>query len=81
MPSKPLEMRLTSPWSTEPGPISVKSVAPSSSIAFTLWVQRTGEVSWESRLALIRQGSVSALALTFWYTGQEGMLNDVFSMA
>ena len=47
----------------------------------TLAVQRTGEVSWARRFALMQSGSVSGAAVTFWYMGQRGVLNGVASMA
>lgn len=60
------EILETRPWSTLPGPSSTNSVAPSAIMLRTVWVQRTGAVSWATRLALISACEVWGSASTFW---------------
>src|SRR6185437_17119775 len=71
----------TKPCKTFPGPHSVNSVAPSAIICSIVCVHFTGPVNCAIRFNFISSGSVTALATTFWYTGQNGISNLVFPIA
>src|SRR5690606_34454460 len=79
--STSLLILLINPINTLPGPTSVNDVAPSAIICCTDCVQRTGAVNCVIKFFLISTGSETALAVTFWYTGQIGVEKVVASIA
>ena len=74
---------LISPCNTFPGPTSVKEVAPSAIMFFTVWVHLTGAVSCATRFAFdlcrIGRGQGIDILVNGTYRGAEGSsLNGFF---
>src|SRR6266516_3716078 len=79
----PPTMRLSSPASTFPGPISTNHAPSPASLAAACMhsTQRTGAVSWSASRRRARVASFTASALAFAITGNAGSVNGARSSA